>query len=155
MAMFDGTANAEDWPQFRGPNCSGVSTSKLPLPTTFSATENVAWSVKIGDGIGCPIVAAGRVFVSAMIDDRTIGLLAFDAASGRKLWERRWPTGKLPEVHKTNSHAATTAAADGERVYFYFSTLGMVAVDADTGADVRSEERRVGKECRSRLSQYH
>jgi outer membrane protein assembly factor BamB len=134
--LFGGTVNAEDWAQFRGPNCSGVSTSKLPLPTTFSATENVAWSATIGDGIGCPIVAAGRVFVSAMIDDGTIGLLAFDAASGRKLWERRWPTGKLPEVHKTNSHAATTAAADGERVYFYFSTLGMMAVDADTGADV-------------------
>ena len=134
--LFGDTVRAEDWAQFRGPNCSGVSTSKLPLPTTFSATENVAWSAKIGDGIGCPIVAAGRVFVSAMIDDVTVGLLAFDAASGRKLWERSWPTGKLPEVHKTNSHAATTAAADGERVYFYFSTLGMVAVDADTGEDV-------------------
>src|SRR5438309_7297784 len=27
---------AEDWPQFRGPNCSGVSTSKKPLLTEFS-----------------------------------------------------------------------------------------------------------------------
>src|SRR5215213_2284235 len=57
---------AEDWPQFRGPNCSGISQSPRSLPTTFSATEGIRWSAKIGDGIGSPVVAAGRVFVSAM-----------------------------------------------------------------------------------------
>ena len=62
-------ASAEDWPQFRGPNCSGISASTMTLPTEFSATENVIWSVELGDGIGCPVVAAGRVFVSAMVDE--------------------------------------------------------------------------------------
>jgi len=133
-------AFSEDWPQFRGPNCSGVSTSTKSLPAKFSATENVKWSAKLGDGIGCPVVAAGRVFTSAMIDKKTIGLFAFDAKTGKKLWERSWPAGKLPEVHKTNSQAATTPAADANRVYFYFSTLGMLAVDAKTGADVWQTE---------------
>jgi len=128
-------AVADDWPQFRGPNCSGISGGEAPLPTEFSATGNVAWSKEIGDGVGSPVVAAGRVFVSAMLDDRTVGLLAFDLESGRQLWQRTWPTGKLPEVHATNSHASTTPAADGQRVYFYFSTLGMIAVDAATGKD--------------------
>ena len=131
-----GSLAAEDWPQFRGPNCSGISHSDRSLPTKFSQTDNVVWSAKLGDGIGCPVVAAGRVFTSAMIDDHTVGLYAFDAASGRHLWERRWPTGRLLEVHKTNSHASTTPAADGERVYFYFSALGLLAVDAKTGRDV-------------------
>src|SRR6188768_3989679 len=86
------TANAEDWPQFRGPNCSGISQSQRPLPTTFSATEGIRWSAKIGDGIGSPVVAAGRVFVSAMTGDETVSLFAFDAATGQKLWQRDWPT---------------------------------------------------------------
>ena len=43
---------ADDWPQFRGPNCSGVSTSTKPLPIEFSATAGVALSVEVGDGIG-------------------------------------------------------------------------------------------------------
>ena len=39
----------------------------------FSATENVRWSAKIGDGA---VVAAGRVFVSGMTADETVSLFA-------------------------------------------------------------------------------
>lgn len=136
LAVFPHPLKAEDWPQFRGPNCSGISTSSQALPVKFSTTENMAWTAQLGDGIGCPVVAAGRVFVSAMVDKEKIGLYCFDARSGRQLWVRSWPAGSLLDVHETNSHASTTPAADAERVYFYSSTLGMVAVDARTGADV-------------------
>ncbi len=131
---------ADDWPQFRGPNCAGVSKTRAPLPTQFSETEHVKWSAKLGDGIGSPVVAAGRVFTSAMIDDKTVGLFAFDAASGQPLWKRSWPIGDADEIHATNSHAGTTPAADADRVYFYFSTLGMVGLDAKTGADIWKRE---------------
>ena len=127
---------AEDWPQFRGPNCSGVSTSQAPLPEKFSTTEHVKWSATLGDGIGCPVVVAGRVFTSAMVDEKTVGLFAYDASTGQQLWMRSWPVGDVDEIHLTNSHDYSTPAADGERVYFYFTTLGMVSVDAKTGADV-------------------
>ena len=133
-------AQAEDWPQFRGPNCSGVSSSTQPLPTEFSDTDNVRWKASPGEGIGCPVVAAGRVFTSAMVDEKTVGLFAYDAKSGRELWKRTWPTGDLPDIHKTNSHAATTPAADAEHAYFYFSTLGMICVDAASGKDVWRKE---------------
>lgn len=129
-------AIADDWPQFRGVNCTGVSNSSSPLPTTFSATEHVKWSARLGDGIGSPIVVAGRVFTSAMIDDKTIGLFAFNVQTGQPLWQRSWPVGDVDDIHHTNSHAATTPAADSERVYFYFSSLGMVGLDAATGADI-------------------
>jgi outer membrane protein assembly factor BamB len=131
-----GTAVGEDWPHFRGPNSAGVSQDAGTLPAEFSATKNVRWSEKLGDGIGCPVVAAGRVFTSAMVDDKTMGLYGFDAVTGKQLWMRKWPIGDVAPVHKTNSHAATTPAADAERVYFYFATLGMVSLDAKTGADV-------------------
>ena len=35
------------------------------------------------------------------------------------------------------------------------SVSGVIAADAESNADSRSEERRVGKECRSRWSPYH
>ena len=127
---------AADWPQFRGPNCSGVAKIKASLPAKFSAKQNVKWSAEVGDGIGSPIVAAGRLFVNGMTSKDTISLIAFDASSGEQLWRRDWKTGPLAEIHKTNSQAATTPAADDERVYFYFSTLGLLAVDAATGRDV-------------------
>ena len=136
VALVNSPLWAADWPQFRGPNCTGVSTEQISLPVEFSETKNIRWSAELGDGIGCPVVAAGRVFTSSMVDEQTIGLHAFDAMSGQPLWTRTWPTGDLDEIHKTNSHSSTTPAADSERVYFYFSTLGMLAVDARTGADV-------------------
>src|SRR5690606_31428834 len=124
LGLLSSVCTAGDWPQFRGPNCSGIAEGAGSLPTEFSSDKNVRWSAELGDGIGSPVVAAGRVFTSAMVDEQTVGLYAFDAATGRKLWERTWPTGELPEIHLTNSHASTTPAADAERVYFYFSTLG-------------------------------
>ena len=127
---------ADDWPQFRGPNCTGISSGAKPLPVKFSATENVRWSAKVGDGVGGSVIASGRVFVSGMTADETVSLFAFDAATGKKLWQRDWPTGPLAEVHATNSQASATPAADSERVYFYFSTLGLLTVDAQTGKDV-------------------
>jgi outer membrane protein assembly factor BamB len=136
LSFCFGRAPAEDWPQFRGPNCTGISLSSLPLPTHFSDRQNVRWSVKVGEGIGSPVVAGGRVFVSAMTAESTVSLYSFDAASGRQLWRREWPTGHLAEIHKTNSAASTTPAADDKHVYFYFSSLGLMAVDAATGEDV-------------------
>lgn len=139
--LFCGRATAgDDWPQFRGPNCTGISATHKPLPAEFSATKNVAWSADVGDGVGCPVIAAGRAFVSGMIGKRRVALFAFDLKTGRRLWMRAWTTPELMEVHQTNSHASTTPAADADRVYFYFKTLGLLAVDAKTGADVWRRE---------------
>ncbi|MEO7649118.1 MAG: PQQ-binding-like beta-propeller repeat protein, partial [Bryobacteraceae bacterium] len=130
------STRAEDWPQFRGPNSSGIATAAKPLPVTFSATKNVRWSADVGDGVGAASVAAGRVFVSGMTGSETVSLFAFDAATGKKLWQRDWKTGHLAEITKPNSFASTTPAADAEHVYFYFSTLGLMAMDARSGRDV-------------------
>lgn len=136
LAAATGDSRGDDWPQFRGPNCSGVSQTKASLPVKFSATENVRWSKPVGDGIGSPIVVDGRVFISGMTGDEQVSLFALDSATGEQLWRRDWETGPLAEIHIDNSQASTTAAADEQRVYFYFSTLGMIALDARTGDDV-------------------
>ena len=47
---------AEDWPQFRGNNASGVSTESDDLPVKFSATEKVLWSTKLGEGVASPVI---------------------------------------------------------------------------------------------------
>ena len=136
LAACHAASRADDWPQFRGPNCSGISANSKPLPERFSNTENVRWSASVGEGVGGAVVVAGRVFVSGMTAKETVSLFGFDTATGQKLWQRDWPTGALPEVHQINSHASSTPAADAERVYFYFSSLGLLAVDARSGEDV-------------------
>lgn len=128
--------NAEDWRQFRGPNASGVAPGKYPLPVEFSTTDKVKWSVKLGDSVACPIIAGGRVFVTAMTAPEKFGVLCFEAATGKPLWTREFDTGKLPRITPPNSQASSTPATDGNRVYVYFSTLGMLALDVADGKTV-------------------
>ncbi|HEX3656824.1 MAG TPA: PQQ-binding-like beta-propeller repeat protein [Pirellulales bacterium] len=136
LAAASTAARAEDWPQFRGANCSGLSAATAALPTTFSDKDHVKWSARLGDGIGSPAIAAGRVFVTQMLAPDQFALTALDAHTGAKLWQRTWGTGELPPIHATNSYASTTPAADAQHVYFYSSWLGLRCLDAASGADV-------------------
>ena len=125
-------ASAEDWPQFRGPNCSGVSTESRNLPVTFSHTEKVKWSAELGDGVSCPVISDGRLFVTGMTGKEQFAVFGFDAATGKELWKQEFNTGPIPAAHPQNI-AASTPATDGERVYVHFSTLGLLGFDATNG----------------------
>jgi outer membrane protein assembly factor BamB len=55
---------------------------------------------------------------------------AFDRASGRKSWEFEQPAeGPLPFVHEKHNLASPSPATDGQRVYAWFATGQLVAVD--------------------------
>ncbi|HLJ09857.1 MAG TPA: PQQ-binding-like beta-propeller repeat protein [Planctomycetaceae bacterium] len=114
-------------------NASGVAGGTDPLPSEFSQTEKVKWKAELGDGIGSPIIAGGRLFTTAMVGEQKFAVFCFDAASGEMLWRREFETGKLPRITPPNSHASSTPASDGKRVYVYFSTLGLMALDAVDG----------------------
>ena len=125
---------AEDWPQFRGVNASGISTSKS-LPSEFSFEQQVAWKAKVGDGIGCPVIADGRVYTTAMTGDKEFSVICFELANGQEVWRHAYPTGDLPRITPPNSHASSTPALDDQRVYVYFSTIGLIALDQKTGEE--------------------
>ena len=127
------SCTAEEWAQFRGFNASGVSTESTNLPVKFSHDENVLWSASLGEGVACPIVSAGKVVATTMIDQQTFGIICFDARTGAELWRDELETGPTPSITSPNTQASSTPAADGERVYVYFSTIGMLAYDLNTG----------------------
>ena len=120
-----------DWLQFRGPNSTGVSSEQHALPTEFSHENNVRWSVDLGYGVASPIVVGGRVFVTAMSGPEEFSVAAFETKTGKELWSRTLATGTLPDITQPNGHASSTPATDGERLYIYFSTLGLIAFDLD------------------------
>ena len=129
-------AAADDWPQFRGVNGSGVYSGTEPLPTEFSHESGVLWQAELGDGIASPVVVGGRVFNTALVGGDTFAVFCHEAATGKELWRRELPAGELPRITPPNSHASSTPAADAERVYVYFSTHGLLAFDAATGDEV-------------------
>jgi outer membrane protein assembly factor BamB len=125
---------AGDWPGFRGPGGLGVSDEK-GLPTTWSATENVAWKVPIpGAGWSSPTVVGHRVFVATATDGGKVGrILAFAADTGKPLWESEPFPIVVKMAHQRNSQATATPVADRDRVYTVFGDGTFVAIDAATG----------------------
>lgn len=141
LMMSRGAAQvmAENWAQFRGPNASGVSLESTSPPLEFSAEKNVAWSLDAGPGVACPVIAEGRVFLTEtrtkaeVPNESEFVVSGLDAGTGKLLWQRAFPTGKLPQITPPNEHASSTPATDGKTVFVHFSTLGLLALDAETG----------------------
>jgi outer membrane protein assembly factor BamB len=128
--LVAGAAVAE-WRQFRGSSASGVATGEA-VPKTFDTKKNVAWKAALpGRGVSSPVIVGGRVFVTASSGDRQdqLHVLAFDAATGRKLWQRNfWATGPTFSHPKT-CMAAPTPACDGKRLVALFATNDLVCLD--------------------------
>jgi outer membrane protein assembly factor BamB len=111
-------AMAENWPCWRGPRGDGTSIEPN-VPTTWSATENIAWRVEVpGSGHASPIVWGNRIFVTAC-DDATgeRRIACFDRVAGSKLWQVGVITTPLEKKHTLNSFASSTPATDGRSVY--------------------------------------
>lgn len=67
LFLASGTLVADDWPHWRGPLASGVSTES-GLPDRWSATENIAWKAPLaGVGVSSPIVAGDHVYVTSQV----------------------------------------------------------------------------------------
>jgi outer membrane protein assembly factor BamB len=122
---------AENWPQWRGPRLDGTSTDKA-APTTWSANENIVWKTPLpGTGHASPIVWGDRVLTVAA-DENTNErlLLCLDRNDGRLLWRSVVVTAPPEKTHRLNSHASSTPATDGERVFTAFLDNDQVVVAA-------------------------
>jgi outer membrane protein assembly factor BamB len=129
------SARAADWPQFRGPGGAGVS-EETGLPTTWDgpAGTNVCWKAELpGRGVSSPVVAGGQVYVTACdgVRQERLHVICFEAATGKRLWHRRFQATGNTFSHPRTCMAAPTPASDGERVYALFATGDLAALDAD------------------------
>jgi len=131
LPLFAVFAVGADWPQFRGPNGSGVS-GEANLPVGFTENEGVRWKVELpARGVSSPIIIGNKVFVtcsSGVRDDR-LHVLAFDASTGKKLWHRQLAATGGTAAHPKTCMAAPTPVADANAVYALFATGDLVAFD--------------------------
>jgi outer membrane protein assembly factor BamB len=118
---------APQWSRFRGPNGSGVSDRDKP-PITFGPTTNRIWQSPAPVGHSSPTVWSDLVFLTG-VEDNALVLAAYRRRDGTRLWKQRAPAESLEKVHPFSSPAASTPATDGERVYAYFGSYGLLAYD--------------------------
>jgi len=150
LLTISGAGAEIQWPLFRGPDAGAIPDNPA-LPDTWSETENIAWKVPIpGLGWSSPIVWDDHIFLTSAISEakeappapglydehdhvKAAGeqrwkVFDIDFKTGKIRWERELKRSLPPLLrHVKNSYASETAVTDGERVYVYFGSLGLVA----------------------------
>jgi len=107
--MMAGSATADDWPAFRGPEGNGVAHGdKAPLH--WGPEKNVRWKVALpGPGNSSAIVSRGRVFVTcAENEGRKRNLYCIDRRTGERLWVRTVAFATVEPTHRSNPYCAST-----------------------------------------------
>jgi outer membrane protein assembly factor BamB len=145
-----------NWPQFRGPNASGVADGHR-LPTRWNAADgtHIKWKTPIlGLGHSCPIIWGDRLFVTTAVSgkkepylrhglygdvasvaddtEHTWHVLCLNKQDGKILWEREAYSG-VPKFkrHMKATHANSTPATDGTHVVACFGAEGLYCYDFD------------------------
>lgn len=127
------SANPNDWPVWRGTDHTGHAHPKQDLPLKFNKSENVRWVATIpGKGHGSPIVAGLKVYLATADEkEQTQSLLCLDRKTGKEVWAREIHKGNFPKkINGKATHASSTPACDGERVYINFMNDGAVHTTA-------------------------
>src|SRR5579864_3582756 len=116
------------WPQFRGPDSTGVGEGSPPVH--FGPDRNVLWKAAVASGLSSPVVWEGRIFLTEFDrSSKQLATVCIDRRTGKILWRRTVAAGAIEKVHELSSPAAPTPATDGERVYVYFGSYGLVCYD--------------------------
>lgn len=123
-------AGSADWPQYRGINGSGIAAT--PAPLKFGLKNNVAWSVALPKGHSSPSIAGDRIFLSSYdkASDK-LEVIAVERKNGKIAWRQHVPATQIEQVHEVSSPATATPIVDGDRVYTYFGSTGLVCHNRD------------------------
>ena len=137
LASVIGTVAADDpigagnWPAWRRDG-TGVSDEKN-LPVEWSETANVAWRTPLpGEGNSSPIIWGHRVIVTAATDEGAKRLvICLDARSGKILWKTEIQRDEKTLLYPKTGFAAPTPTTDGKRIFAFFDSPGLVALDME------------------------
>src|SRR5208337_4830113 len=115
LAAALAVAEPPAWPQFRGPEASGVAPDYEKPPGEIGPDKNVKWKVPVPSGLSSPIIAGDRLFLTGFEGGKLL-TLAYRCADGAELWRKEAPATSIePFMATEGSPAASTPATDGAR----------------------------------------
>ncbi len=147
--------------RFRGNDGNG-RVEGASHPATWSAEDNVGWSLEIaGGGWSSPIVSKGRAYLTTAIgkdgakpknfQDGVRGMSrqgsptepvrfevwCIDLSEGTVQWKSKVSeTVPKHSIHPSNTYATESPAFDGDQVYVFFGSIGVVACLDESGNEV-------------------
>src|SRR5579863_6279724 len=120
-------AQGAEWPQFRGPNATGVAQSEAQPPLEFGPSKHLLWKQSVPVGHSSPVVWGDRIFLTSFDPpSKKLELICVAGKTGAILWRRGAPATEIEETHVVSNPATASPALDSERVYAYFSSYGVM-----------------------------
>ena len=83
-----GSASAQDWPQWRGPNRDAKATG-FKAPKTWPKELTQKWKVTVGEGVSTPALVGDRLYVFSRQDGNEV-TRCLNAADGKELWSDKY-----------------------------------------------------------------
>lgn len=124
------TRGGNDWPQWRGPNRDGRSAETGLLKDWPAGGPPLAWKAAgAGEGYSSFAIADGRLYTLGARGGREY-VLAFDAATGKRLWEVE---NGSRFANDRGSGPRATPTVDGDRLYAFGASGDLSALDAASG----------------------
>jgi outer membrane protein assembly factor BamB len=121
-----------EWPQFRGPQGLGHAVGEAKFPVQFGPERNALWKTPLPAGNSSPCICGDRIVLTgADPAKQLLETLCLDRRTGQVLWRRSpKPVAKLEtSLHPTNGPATPTPVTDGQQIYVYFGSYGLLAYD--------------------------
>jgi outer membrane protein assembly factor BamB len=129
LAQFVQFAQADNWPQWRGPTHDGIS-KEANLPSEWSTGKNLVWTLPMpGMGGSTPAVWGDRIFVTS--EDGSDLVLICVTVQGKELWKTKLGTGKQRFRADEGNQASPSPSTDGKHVYTFFGTGDFACCDFD------------------------
>ncbi len=121
---------AADWPGWRGPRANGVC-PETNAPLHWSRTQNVRWIHRLPEpGNSTPIVWGDTIFLTQSLGTQR-ALIAINRRSGRARWTVGEESGTAERTERSNPYCSPSPVTDGERVFCWFGSVGLVAYGFD------------------------
>jgi outer membrane protein assembly factor BamB len=119
------------WPQFRGPGGLGIA-GDHGYPVNFDANNSLIWKTSLPSGVSSPCIWEELIFLTGYDKQRKmLETICLDRTTGKIMWRQDAPAEQIESVHEVSSPANATPASDGEHVYVYFESYGLIAYDFD------------------------
>ena len=122
---------AQDWPQWRGPNRDGKAAG-FTAPKTWPKELAQKWKVSVGKGDATPALVGDKLFVFAR-DDSGETTLCLDAASGKELWRDKYEAQGATEPMGQHPGPRSSPTVANGKVVTYGVRGTLSCLDAATG----------------------
>ncbi len=114
------------WPQFRGSGGTAIGLGTGPV--NFGYTTNQLWRVAVGPGNSSPCITGDLIFLTTHESNR-LWTICLNRQDGKEMWRAAAPEGPVEKTHTLGSPATASPATDGESVYVYFGSYGLLSYD--------------------------